>query len=245
MTSVLSKSTVTSTEEPNLQPKINFKGIPTKRNAPLVPGETALLIIDVQKLCCAPGFGIHRDVDPTNIAPEYKYFFDSLNEVVLPNIEKLLKEFRVQDLDIIFTCIESLTADGRDMSTDYKLSGISCPRGSIDAEICDRIKPVGPNEIYLPKSSCSVFNSTNIEYILRNLGTKYLIVTGVFTGACIESAVRDAADLGFFVHLCKDGCAAYTPQDHENGLKSCNGFANLTTTAAVLKELYSKRKSNL
>merc|ERR1712173_262776 len=99
-----------------------------------------------------------------------------------------------------------------------------------DAEVCDEIKPEGANEIYLPKTACSVFNSTNIEYILRNLGSKYVICTGMLTNQCVESAVRDAADRGFIVQLCDDGCAARTWSDHAQALRNCKGFARVVKT---------------
>jgi ureidoacrylate peracid hydrolase len=34
---------------------------------------------------------------------------------------------------VIYTVIESLTADGRDRSLDYKITGFNVPRGSFDA----------------------------------------------------------------------------------------------------------------
>jgi len=37
------------------------------------------------------------------------------------------------------------------------------------------------DEIVFPKTSSSVFISTNIDYVLRNLGTKYLIIAGCLT----------------------------------------------------------------
>merc|ERR1719184_621092 len=225
----------------NIKPKINFKAVPNTRRAPLIPSETALLIIDVQNWGCIPGFGLHSSVDPSNVSPKYDYFFDRVKKIVLPNIKKLLVEFRAQDIDIIFTCMESLTSDGRDLSADYKLSGIHIPRGSLGAQVCDEIKPEGANEIYLPKTACSVFNSTNLDYVLRNLGTKYLVITGLLTNQCIESAVRDAADRGFLVYLCEDCCSARTLVDHENSLKNCAGFANITTTEAVINELITRR----
>ena len=51
----------------------------------------------------------------------------------------------------------------------------------------------------LPKTSSGVFNSTNIDYVLQNLGIRYLIVAGVVTDQCVDMAVRDAADRGYLV----------------------------------------------
>jgi len=37
------------------------------------------------------------------------------------------------------------------------------------------------------------------RYVLRNLGTQYLIIAGCLTDQCVDSAVRDACDLGYLV----------------------------------------------
>ena len=74
-------------------------------------------------------------------------------------------------IDIVYTYIECLTKDGRDQSLDYKLSGFLVPKRSPDAQIIEQLAP-GENDILIPKTSCSVLNSTNIEYVLRNLGMK-------------------------------------------------------------------------
>jgi len=61
-----------------------------------------------------------------------------------------------------------MTRDGRDCSLDYKISDIDVPRGSWEAQVLDEIAPV-EDEMIFRKTSSSVFISTNIEYVLRNL----------------------------------------------------------------------------
>jgi nicotinamidase-related amidase len=41
------------------------------------------------------------------------------------------------------------------------------------------------DEIVIPKTASSVFNSTNIDCVLRNLGVRYLILCGVLTDQCV------------------------------------------------------------
>ena len=53
----------------------------------------------------------------------------------------------------------------------------------------------------ITKTSSSVFNTTNIDTILRNLDVKNLILAGCLTDQCVESAVRDACDLNYLVTL--------------------------------------------
>ncbi len=45
----------------------------------------------------------------------------------------------------------------------------------------DCITP-GRDEIILPKTSSSVFQSTNIDYLLRSLGVRQLVLAGCVTG---------------------------------------------------------------
>ena len=76
----------------------------------------------------------------------------------------------------------------------------------------------------IPKTSSNVFISTNIDYVLRNLGTRYLVVSGVVTDQCVEGAVRDA-------------CATYSQERHENSLRAIRGYCRQRTTAEFLEEI--------
>src|SRR5262249_32081037 len=149
------------------------------------PGRTALLLIDLQK-------GEYNE-KKIKAEPEHAYFWDRLAKTVIPNGQKLLTACRAAGIEVLFTNVECYTLDGRDRSLDYKVSGIFYPKGSKDAEVIDELKPL-PNEIFIPKMSSSVFMSTNIEYVLRNLGIEYLMVIGVVTYQGVESAVPDDFD---------------------------------------------------
>ena len=141
----------------------------------------------------------------------------------------------------MYTVIESLTRDGRDRSLDFKISGIHVPKGSWDGKMLAELAPKD-DELVLPKSTTSVFVSTPIDYILRNLEVKQLILSGLLTDQCVESAVRDACDLGYLVTLVTDACATYTPEQHENSLKAMSGFCRQRTTEQVLAELVSSQE---
>lgn len=69
----------------------------------------------------------------------------------------------------------------------------------------------GPDEIVLPKTSSSVFQSTHLDYLLRNLGVRQLLLVGCVTDQCVEHAVRDACDLGYLVTLVPGAPAAPAP----------------------------------
>ncbi|MFO1039263.1 MAG: isochorismatase family cysteine hydrolase [Geminicoccaceae bacterium] len=198
------------------------------REIPLQPAQSALLFIDVQNM----------EVTARRQAPAEKdrWYLEQLDGTAIPNMQRLQAAFRRGGMEVLYCVIESLTRDGRDRSLDYKISDLHAAKGSWEAKVIDEIAP-GEDEIVIPKSSSSVFISTNIDYVLRNLGVRQLCMAGLLTDQCVESAVRDACDLGYLVTLVTDACATYTPERHENSLRAIKGYCRQRTTAEVLSEL--------
>jgi len=100
----------------------------------------------------------------------------------------------------------------------------------------DELAPAG-DEIVFPKTSSSVFISTNIDYVLRNLGTKYVIIAGCLTDQCVDSAVRDACDLGYLVTVPTDACVTQSAERHDWSLRNNRGYCRQITTEALLQEI--------
>jgi nicotinamidase-related amidase len=97
----------------------------------------------------------------------------------------------------------------------------------------DALAPIG-DEILVSKTSSGVFNSTNIDYLLRNLGIKRLVVAGVLTDQCVDMTVRDAADRGYLVTCVADACATYSQERHDNALRAFGGYCWVTDTQTVV-----------
>ncbi len=208
------------------------------REIPIVPRRSALLFVDVQNYNSRPDGGeyVAEGLSPEQARAKYAYFFDRLEKIVLPNLQRLQKACREKDIEILYTVIESLTTDGRDRGLDYKISGFNVPKNSSGARVPDAIAPLD-DEIVFPKTSSSVFISTNIHYILGNLGVDFLIVSGLLTDQCISSAVRDACDLGYLVTLITDACATHTEEQHTTSLAHIKGYCRQRTTAEFMAEL--------
>jgi nicotinamidase-related amidase len=192
------------------------------RNRPIVKGRAALLIIDVQNGTCGPKEAKAR--------PEF-YMATALR--VIPNIAALLQSFRKVGLEVIYTVIEDLTADGRDRSLDYKLSSMGFPKGSNEAQVVPELQPLA-DEIVLSKTSSSVFNSTNLDYLLRNMGIEDVFVAGYRTDQCIDHAVKDGADRGYYMTCVHDACAAETEARHAAALECFRGYCRMLSTDEVL-----------
>ncbi len=206
------------------------------REVPIEPEAAALLFVDVQKFNCTWDGGEYAQFSAAEKAARFGYFFQALRETALPNMVSLQQACRRGGIEVVYTVVENLTLDGRDRSLDYKISGFSVPKGSPDAQMVDELAPAG-DEIVFPKTSSSVFISTNIDYVLRNLGVRYLIIAGCLTDQCVDSAVRDACDLGYLVTVPTDAVVTQSAERHEWALRNNGGYCRQVTTAALLEEI--------
>ncbi len=198
------------------------------RQRAIEPDRAALLVIDLQK-------GLYNGEQMTS-DPEQAYLHDCIRNHVIPNGQRLIAACRDAGVEVIYTVIECLTRDGRDRSLDYKISGLFAARGSREAEVIDELAPL-ENEIVIPKTSSSLFNSTNFEYVLRNLRVEYLMVMGIVTDQCVETTIRDGCDRGFLMTVVDDACAASSEHRHEESLIGIKGYCRRRSTHELFAEL--------
>jgi ureidoacrylate peracid hydrolase len=206
------------------------------REIEIVPRHAALLFVDVQNYNATAAGSEFASMPPDHVQQEYGWFFETLRTEAVPNMQKLQKACRDGGIEVLYTVIESATQDGRDRSLDYKVSGLHVPKGSWDAKVIDELQPA-EDEMLLGKTSSSVFISTNLHYILGNLGVKFLMIAGCLTDQCVDSAVRDACDLGYLVTTVTDACATLSQERHDWSLRLTKGYARQRTTAQVLEEI--------
>lgn len=211
-----------------------------RRAENLAEGKVALLCIDVQYLDAADGWGIFEDPDKSGVPEEgRKYYFNRLKHTVLPGMRKLQDEFRNNFLEVIHCRICALTQDGRDRGAGHRRLNLLAAPGSKEAEFLEEVAPMG-DEIIINKTASGVFSSTNIHYVLGNMGIKTLYLTGVYTNECVETTARDACDLGYFVTVVDDACATVTQQLHDASLSTLRDrYARISSVSETLRELES------
>lgn len=197
------------------------------RDWPLVPARTAVLVVDVQA----------AEATPELLAahPEYAR---ALRERMLPAVARLVDGARAAGCEIVYTVIEALTADGRDRGLDHKLSDILVPKGSPLAATLPEARRE-QDDILLPKTSSGVFNSTRLAWVLRNLGVANVVVCGLLTDQCVDMAVRDGADLGFYMVCASDACVSRSDARHTQALAAFGGYCRLQTVDEVLVDIRS------
>lgn len=201
------------------------KDIYASRERPIIAASTGLLVVDVQNWV--------MDEKARQSRPE---FYADARGQVIANISRLVTACREKGIEVIYTVMENATEDGRDRSLDYKLSNFFIARGSHDAKVIDELTPLH-DEIVIPKTSSSLFNSTNFEYLIRNIGLDTIIVTGFLTDQCVDHTIRDGADRGFHMICAADACATDTRERHEAALRAFKGYCRTHSSETLLADI--------
>lgn len=214
-----------------------YELVPPPTHAPLDVDTTALLVIDLQYLDAHPegwmGRMCREQGKPALLDERW-----AMIEACLPKVRALQDRCRALGIDVLHIRIAYQTHDGRDGGRSLARSSPSTPFVAQDDEFLPAVAPLD-DEIVINKTSAGAFNSTNIDRILRNLGVRRLLVTGLVTEGCVELTARDAADRGFDVTLVADACASSSRAMHLNALERMGdgGQIEVRESADVLREL--------
>jgi nicotinamidase-related amidase len=193
---------------------------------------TALLVVDLQNYGCNRDAGIGRMLVQRHeeIAA---YYLPRLEQVVLPNAERLVAAFRQAGRQVVFTRHGPFLADGRDLIARRRrrdadaLLRTDLPtlwhHGTFEHELLATLQ-AADGDLVVDKNTSSAFNSTGIEWLLRNIGIQALVVVGMATDMCVETTARDAADRGFDVIVVEDATATFFEHHHRAAL---SGFARV------------------
>ena len=169
---------------------------------------TALVVVDMQYGDAHRDYGLLKDKRAAGQVEVVERYARRLDDLVVPNIQRLLSAFRGSGGEVIFVRIESLTIDGRERSAQHREKGIHFPPGSKEGEIVAEIRPAS-DELVLSKTCGSAFRGTAIEYLLRNMQREQLVVVGVVTGSCVQATTCDALERGFATLVVDDATATW------------------------------------
>jgi ureidoacrylate peracid hydrolase len=189
--------------------------------------DTALLVIDMQN-----GF-----VHPRGSLPSIGISLPNLEAVTAANAD-LIAAARAADVPVIYTrhvfredLMDVPARTKRLLPGDLKL----LIRGSWDADVIDELTPQAGDRI-IDKNRYDAFLYTDLELVLRAMGIKRLLVTGVVTSVCVESTVRSAEMRDFDVYVASD-CTSAAPDLHEGALAA---MAAIFATVGTGKELFDQ-----
>ncbi|SDZ80083.1 cysteine hydrolase family protein [Microbulbifer marinus] len=204
----------------------------------------ALLCIDLQHLFAS------RDGDfftASSQSPfgesEQTYYFTTLEQTVLPNIQSLQAVFRDKGIEVIHIRTRSKTHDGRDRTYWHKKRNLRSTPGSQAAEFVDSVGPRG-DEVIVNKTGSGPFGNSVLQAHLHQLGISQLYCCGVFTDESVESTIRAAADFGYCPLLIADATATASKQLQSECIERLQDrFCEVTKTEDLIEDLKQHLRS--
>jgi nicotinamidase-related amidase len=196
----------------------------------LDPKETAVVFIEYQNEFTTDGGKLHDAVkevmDKTNMLENSVKLADACRE----------KGVTVMHAPIVFEKgFREISADPYGILKGVK-DGSCFENGTWGAEICDVMKPKETDLVVKGKSGLCGFESTNLDFLLRQNGIKNVILGGFLTNCCVESTMRSAYEKGYKVYTLKDCVAATSMGAQESTLEHNFGMFSIPTTSEEIKE---------
>ena len=111
-----------------------------------------------------------------------------------------------------------------------------CIDGTWGAQVIDELAPQ-EQDYCIKKRRFSGFYQTDLDLVLRELGVKTVVVTGVVTNICVRSTCHDAFFLGYNVVVPTDCVRATGPREQESTLWDIEThFGAVTTSDKVIQK---------
>ena len=207
-----------------------------------VPGQTALLVIDMQ---C----GFIREGASLEVAAACD---------IIPNIRCLIDAFRQREAPVIFTefvyssAVPCLRGDpfgvehlpvpegaetGFGFPSANCLIGPGAGDGPESAATIEELAPL-PDELVVQSHTYDKFFDTPLDLALRSRGIGALVLTGVTTDVCVNSTLIAASTRNYRVTAVRDGCASPWPDLHDACFSIWDKkFARVRNTAEIVAEI--------
>ena len=198
------------------------------------PIHTAVLVVDLQNDFCAPeGYvGQRFGCDP------------QANESLAKRNVELTEVARRAGVLIIWV---QAIYDPEHLSAPMIMKGGQsnnekrCLDGTWGAEFYN----VEPKEkdLVIQKHRYSAFSGTSLDNHLRRHAIKTTVITGVSTNICVESTLREAFNLGYYVVIPRDCVAGNNEKLHEATLQNVEFLLGDVTESSSLIEHWSGMKT--
>jgi nicotinamidase-related amidase len=155
-----------------------------------------------------------------------------ISEKQISNVKELINFSNQHNIEVIYVRHNDSSQDSQHMIQWW--CGDKIEYGSDGWQIIKELDAT--NKIIIDKSQYSAFFNTNLDEILKSKNITDIIITGVMTNCCCETAARDAFMRGYNVFFINDATATINEELHLAAIKNLAfGFANISNTGDLIK----------
>lgn len=199
--------------------EIEGKQVFTELDELVDPAHTAVVVVDMQRDFCMPGWAFDRlGVDISMYPP------------MIARLARLIEGARAAEVTVIYIQMTVLPNRASESPAQIRFNlrlhlashGEVEPLqytadGSEGQRIIDELAP-RDGDLIVKKYRSSAFWGTNLDMLLRSNGIKSVVMTGATTEGCVESTARDALFNDYYVVIAEDCVASDDREQHDASL---------------------------
>ena len=215
--------------------EVEGKQVFTELSELVDPAHTALVVVDMQRDFCVPGWAFDKlGVDITMYPP------------MIPRLARLIEGARAAAVPVIYIQMTVLPNRASESPAQIRFNlrlhlashGEGEPLrytedGSEGQSILDELAPAD-GDLIVKKYRSSGFWGTNLDLLLRSNGIKSVVVTGCTTEGCVESTARDALFNDYYVVVAEDCVASDDREQHDASMLLMRNRFDIASTGEIL-----------
>ena len=194
----------------------------------LVPGRTALVVIDAQNDFLHPeGWYAAQGIDIAH-----------MQRCIAP-LTALLEAARGKSIPVVWTRhgIRGAEDGGPFMQLRPFLKEGGLRRDTWGWEVLAALEPQ-PEDWYVAKTRLSAFYGTDLEVVLRGIGAETVLMTGVLTNQCVAATSKDAMFRDFKPIVIEECTGTTLPHLHAPAIEMMRvGWAEVRDLDSALSEI--------
>lgn len=196
------------------------------------PQHTALIIVDVQNDFVYGKGNLSSPQGKINPCEE-----------ILSPLNRFIDRCRETGVPVFYT----FTIHGGDLDLPpYKAMKVKaqvspkCLKGSKGADFPEKLNKPLPHEPIVTKHGYDAFADHNLNTLLQNRGVKTLIFSGIDSAVCVDTTLRHAFHLGYYVVFAQDICTSSEPDRHQFAIKLIESQYGWVTTTKEIMQIWGK-----
>lgn len=191
------------------------------------PAHSAVIVVDVQNDFCATDGWMGKACRNLPLGEI---------QAMVPRLEKFIDVARAHQVPVIWVrCAYDDIYIGSNQKERVRRQEFGRPPCLSDTwgQEFYVLKPVD-GEVIVTKHRYDAFEGTNLDLILRSNGIHTLLMTGVTTECCVESASRHGFFLGYFIVMVEDCCGTFDPALQEGSRRMFQDYFGVVSNSEEL-----------